>query len=101
MKKIYISGAISGLDPEVVKQKFGEAEDRLQNQGWQTVNPLKNGLPAESTWEQHMGKDIELLLGCDAIAMLPGFSKSRGAKIELAVAREIGIEVIIVRKQPV
>lgn len=91
MNKIYISGQITGLSPDTCERLFSEAENRLRGFGFEPVNPLKNGLPETSSWEQHMGKDIELLLGCNSIYLLDNWINSKGAKIELAVAMQCGL----------
>lgn len=91
MNKIYISGQITGLSQEVYENLFSEAEEMLEGLGFCPVNPLKNGLPETSSWEQHMGRDIELLLGCNAIYLLDNWTTSRGARIELAVAMQCGL----------
>ena len=41
-------------------------------QGYDPVNPFKNGLPDEAHWRVHMRADIALLLACDYIYMLKG-----------------------------
>lgn len=46
MEKIYISGRISGLPIEEVAAKFDETETKLKAQGYEVINPLKNGIPA-------------------------------------------------------
>lgn len=92
--KVYISGPISGLLYEEVEKAFNEAEIRLQEQGYEVVNPLNNGLPRESTWNEHMRADLKLLLDCDAIYMLDGWLFSRGAQIEFRLAHNLGIKVI-------
>lgn len=91
MEKIYISGQITGLSPEVYENMFSEAEAMLEGLGFIPVNPLKNGLPGNSSWEQHMGKDIELMLGCSSMYLLDNWINSKGAKIELAVAMQCGL----------
>lgn len=93
-KRVYISGAISGRLPEDVCEDFERAEARLREMGWDVVNPLKNGLTEEDTWEAHMRADLRMMLDCDAISMLPGWSESRGARFEITVALELGMEVI-------
>lgn len=98
MKKAYISGAISGIPFDEVIAKFREAEEHLTNEGWQPVNPLHNGLPVESSWKQHMIKDIEMLMNCDAIFMLPCWSGSKGARIEKMIAQEMGMKVFGLNK---
>lgn len=44
MEKIYISGQISGQPIEEVAAKFEAAETMLKAQGYEVVNPLKNGI---------------------------------------------------------
>lgn len=93
MKKIYISGPISGLPLETVYNNFTNAEVRLLEQGYEVVNPINNGLPTNATWEEHMRADLRLLLDCDAIYMLEGWEKSRGARIEYALAVDLKMDV--------
>ena len=54
MEKIYISGRISGLPIEEVAAKFDETETKLKAQGYEVINPLKNGIPATASWEAHI-----------------------------------------------
>lgn len=93
MKKIYISGPISGLPLETVYNNFTNAEAQLLEQGYEVVNPLNNGLPTNATWEEHMRADLRLLLDCDAIYMLEGWEKSRGARIEYALAVDLKMDI--------
>ena len=93
MKKIYISGPISGLPLETVYNNFTNAEVQLLEQGYEVVNPINNGLPTNATWEEHMRADLRLLLDCDAIYMLEGWEKSRGARIEYALAVDLKMDI--------
>ena len=54
MEKIYISGQISGQPIEEVADKFEAAETMLKAQGYEVINPLKNGIPATASWEAHV-----------------------------------------------
>lgn len=94
MKKIYISGQISGLPYDEVVAKFKEAEERLQAQGYETVNPMKNGLPDNAPWELHMALDIVQLLGCETIYLLPDWQQSKGATLEKKIAELTGKTMI-------
>ena len=82
MEKIYISGRISGQPIEDVTAKFEAAETKLKAQGYEVVNPLKNGIPANASWEVHVAMDVLLLMGCKAIYLLPDWSLSKGATLE-------------------
>ena len=93
-KTVYISGAISGEDYTSVLLRFANAEARLRRKGVTPVSPLKNGLAKSAPYEQHMRKDLQMLLGCDAIYMLRGWECSKGATIEKAVAYSCGMEII-------
>lgn len=95
IKRIYISGKISGLPIKEVISKFQAACDKLRRFGLEPMNPLNNGLPLDADWADQMGKDISILLRCDAIYLLPDYSDSDGAKIELAVARQRQMPVFI------
>ena len=93
MKKIYISGPISGLPLETVYNNFTNAEVNLLEKGYKVVNPFNNGLPTTATWEEHMRADLKLLLDCDAIYMLEGWEKSRGARIEYALVVDLKLNI--------
>lgn len=91
--KIYISGKISGLQFSEVKEKFYDAQALLEEIGFEVVNPLDSGLGSEASWRQHMVRDIEMLLECDAIYMMDNWIDSRGASIEYDVANRMGMDV--------
>lgn len=94
MKKIYISGPISGLPLETVYNNFTNAEVQLLEQGYEVVNPLNNGLPTNATWEEHMRADLKLLMECDTIYLLKGYKDSKGAMIEYDLARILDYDII-------
>ena len=90
--KIYISGPMSGL-VDFNRQAFWSAQQALQLMGFDVVNPHKNGLPKNATYNQHLVKDIELLLECDSIYLLKGWTDSDGAQIECFTADNRGLRV--------
>lgn len=87
IRKIYISGKITGLPIHEVIAKFQDAETKIRRFGFEPVSPLDNGLPFEAEWPDQMGRDIALLLRCDAICLLADWRQSEGAGIEYLVAR--------------
>ena len=92
-KRIYISGPISGHNLEERRKAFKEIQEHLEAQGYDVVNPMENGLPAEATTHEHMKRDIELLMTCDYIYMMRRFTHSKGCKVEFDVATAIGLPV--------
>ena len=92
--KIYVSGKVSGLEMNVVQQKFVYSCDMLRDLGCKVVNPLEiSEFDEAKTWEAYMADDLAELLTCDAIYMQADWGQSRGARVEYAVARELGLEV--------
>ena len=92
-KKVYLSGPITSMPLKDARAIFTEAEEFVLSLGHTVVNPMKNGLSPESSWAEHMKKDITMLLGCDAICMLPDFRQSEGAKLELNIALALLMDV--------
>lgn len=89
-KTIYLSGAISG-NPDYRKE-FAFAEKELVKRGFAVVNPaLRDGC---DTWEEYMRADIaDLVTKCDAVAIVNDITNSRGALLEITIARELRLAV--------
>lgn len=93
-QKVYISGPISGGNQQKRRDAFMEAETFLKTVGCQPVSPFANGLPADASYGDHMRADLKMMLDCDAIYMLRGWSSSRGAVIEKKVAAACGMTIL-------
>jgi len=89
-KKIYLSGPITQNNN--APYLFADAEERYQKLGI-VINPLKLN-KNKTSWYNAMRKDIALLLECDIIVMLPGWTKSKGAKIEHFIAKSLDYQCI-------
>ena len=98
-KRIYISGAINHLNIEERFKAFEQVEKMLVEQGHEVFNPMKNGLPSDSTTSQHMRRDLSELTREDepytTIYMMKGWNHSAGCWDEFHDALAIGLEVII------
>lgn len=92
-KRVYISGKMSGV-PNFNKPKFDEAKGFLKSMGYEVVSPADNGVVDSFEWSDYMRVDIALLMYCDAIYMLDDHEESKGAAIELQVARSVGLDVM-------
>lgn len=93
-KRIYIAGPMTGY-PDCNFQAFHAAAERLAAAGWAVFNPAENfGGRKDLPREEYLRLDLAALAQCDAIAMLPGWEDSRGAKLEYLVAHEMGCAII-------
>ena len=90
MKKIYISGKITG-DPEYYS-KFLVEEIRLRELGYGPVNPAEL-VPDGTPWDTAMRKVLKAMLDCDGVSLLPDWGDSKGARIEWRLAAELGMDV--------
>jgi hypothetical protein len=87
---IYISGAITG-QPDGNKRLFNYAEAQIVAAGHKAINPHKvcEGITGE--WSDYMRACIKALMDADAILLLPEWENSRGAKIEMMLAVNLGL----------
>ena len=111
--KVYIAGPMNGI-PDFNFPAFHAAEDLLVGMGWDVVSPARdnevNGYAegsdattATDTPQAHMEymrRDILLILGVEGVVLLPGWERSSGANVELAVARAIGLDVFTLTLTP-
>lgn len=91
--KIYISGAITGTDIEKTKKQFKNIENKLIAFGHEAINPFEIHQKPINSWSDYMKEDIKELVDCDAIFMLKGWRKSKGAQLEIHIARELGLKI--------
>ena len=88
--KVYISGPMTGR-PDNNIDEFNKAEDLLLKAGYEVLNPTSNGLSNSASYEDHMRADLRMLSVADALAFLPDWEKSRGARLEIEVAHALNI----------
>ncbi len=101
--KTYIAGPMRGI-PHYNFPAFFEMEGYLRAEGFDVFNPAQadydagldteKELPENFDMKEVCARDIAGLLTCDAIYMLPGWSDSKGATAERAVALWLGLEVM-------
>lgn len=96
MKRIYISGPMTGLMDSNFPAFNAEAE-RLRDLGHEVVNPAEINPDPATGWHACMRADLKALLDCDAIVLLDGWEASQGAHLELHVAHRVGIEIFHAR----
>lgn len=92
MKKLYISGKITGIE-ETAYELFEKAEKEVQFLGCLWVNPMKLNHNHDKSWLAFMRKDLKALLDCDGVYMLSNWETSRGAIVEHDLAQMLGLEI--------
>ena len=91
-KTLYVSGPMTGL-PDFNRAAFHKAADDLRARGYDVVNPAEVDLGPKATWEDYMRVHLATITSGDVhgLAMLPGWRKSKGARLEGDVARAFGL----------
>lgn len=90
-KKIYISGAITGLYLPDALKNFENAVKEVEQMGHEAVNPMELVKKQEGwDWNDYMKADIKILIECDGIYMLDNWEDSKGAKVERELAIGLG-----------
>lgn len=105
--KIYIAGPMSGVQ-DWNFPAFFEAERQLLELGYEVINPAHNdgstyeeALASANTgkhsWDWYMRRDLTNLITCDAVCLLPDWKNSKGASLEVTVARSLDMPLYILR----
>lgn len=94
MKKVYLSGPMSGM-PEHNFPAFNAEAARLRALGYEVVNPVDINPDPGKGWKDCLRADLVAMLACDTLALLPGWQNSQGAQLELHVAHRVGMEIAL------
>lgn len=94
-RRIYVSGPMTG-QPNLNFPAFHEAAAQLRAAGYEVVNPAEINPDPAKPYGECMRSDIAAVCTCSGVATLPGWERSRGAKVETDVARAIGMPVMTV-----
>lgn len=91
----YLSGPMTGL-PDLNRDSFHAEAALLRSVGVVVVNPADIELHNNATWQDYMRACLVAMLSrCNRIHLLPGWEKSKGAILELSIARQLGFAVSI------
>lgn len=95
--KLYVCGPMTGY-PKNNFPAFQETTARLRGLGYEVHCPTEISVvcgcePGAHTWEEYLRRDIAAILEVDALAVLQGFTNSRGAMLEIFVAYKLGIKI--------
>lgn len=103
---IYIAGKISGMKPKEFIHKFDKAELKLVHAGFTKVlNPVKKAIKLEKKlkgnlddfpsldYDQYLANSLIHLFKCNSIYMLKDYKASKGALLELEIAKLRGMQI--------
>lgn len=92
---VYLAGPMRGIK-DLNKPAFDAATAVGRGKGYCVISPADLGF--QSICRRAVARiDIAVLLECDALALLPGWETSLGAKAEMAVARWVGMPILDAR----
>lgn len=89
--RVYVAGRISGVPGYF--GIFAAASDRLRQRGYEVFNPAAANLEGLSL-PRIMAHALVQLCDSDAIAMLPGWWRSGGARVEWLLAKYLKLKVM-------
>ncbi len=91
---LYLSGPMSGI-PEYNFPAFNAAAYNWRQRGYTVLNPAE-GFDGDTSLPRstYIRRDIEHLLRAEMVACLPGWERSKGARLEVAIARELELEIV-------
>ena len=92
--KIYLAGPMTGIVDDNFAE-FARFAAKLRSEGHEVFNPAAAGLKGMSRREVLKYDTNWIFDNAEAIALLPGWSYSSGARAEHALALAIGLEVIM------
>jgi hypothetical protein len=104
MELVYIAGPMSGY-PRWNKAEFDHAESIIALRGQEPINPFNlspvpekdshefNKDDFEILWRDCMRRAVTALAKSDKVVVLNGWEKSRGARVEVQLALDLGIPV--------
>ena len=90
--RVYIAGPMTGYE-NYNFAAFNAEADRLRTQGLHVENPADHGVVDGADWADYLRYDIGRLATCERIHLLPGWSKSKGARLEVHTAEALGMHV--------
>ena len=102
--RVYISGRFSSPDSKVREKNIRLADKyalKIWKMGFDVFCPhtmTQSWVGKVKYWEMIMS-DLNWLAICDAVFLIPGWQKSRGARIEARVAKDLGIPIYTSLKQ--
>lgn len=90
--RVYLAGPMSGIK-DYNYPAFNCTASALRALSFDVENPAENPDPACKSWNGYLKTALRQMMTCDAVVLMPGWEKSRGANLEVDTARSVGIPV--------
>lgn len=91
----YLAGPMSGL-PECNYAAFDTAARELRALDIIIVSPHETfPVKDDSRWLECLRHDVKTLLSCHGMILLPGWTKSRGARLEVSIALSLEMPICL------
>lgn len=102
--KVFLIGPIShgGTLPldkvHVNVMRFEHYARRLKEFGYEPIHEavIRKRESDRISWEAALKRSILRMLSCDAVYLLPGWQRSRGARLETMIAGELGMTILTI-----
>lgn len=93
--KLYLAGPMTGY-PDWNFPAFHIITKRLRDAGHEVLNPAENdgGDASAGDWAYFMRQDLGHVCAVEAVAVLHGWERSRGAALEVTVAHALGLPIL-------
>ncbi len=100
---VYLAGPMTGY-PLYNFPAFDAYQYTLEEEGYTVISPAEldrqHGFDPERCMETNFPsrkecarRDVDAICKCDELCVMPGWEKSRGCKMEIAVAEFLGIPI--------
>jgi hypothetical protein len=93
-KKCYIAGKIGDLPEEIYKANFEKAKNHVVQLGLIPISPIDLPHDHDKSWRSYMIEDLTTMMQCSFVYVMDGWLESKGARIEIELARKLQIKIL-------
>lgn len=90
--RVYLSGPMTGYAQDN-RPAFRTNTKLLRSMGLEVISPDELdevSPPAGATWADYLARDLPYVLSCGQAVVMEGWTKSNGAKLEIAIMAALG-----------